>query len=164
MTKADEKRKSWWKLATVGALFCLGGVTSCEPTPEAVEPALKSPKSQDKTVGEFGYVIFLTEKQVAELDIRTSEVERGKHEKGVMVTLIPFRALRDGEVILKHFDVPHVFVRHSVKVGKRHGTMGEIENSLFPGDEVVVNAVDKLFAMSPGPEPKMKEALHAPHP
>jgi membrane fusion protein, heavy metal efflux system len=82
------------------------------------------------------------------------------------VMTIP-RAALQGEpskrfVYVKHFDLPHAFIKTPVQVGEMNDRFVEIVSGLFPADEVVTRGAYSL-SFAGGGSVSLKEALDAAH-
>lgn len=65
-------------------------------------------------------------------------------------------------VYVKHFDLPNAFVKTPVVVGETGGGWAEIQQGLFPGDEVVIRG-SYMLGFAGGGGMSLKEALDAAH-
>lgn len=77
------------------------------------------------------------------------------------------RAALQGEpskrfVYVKHFDLPHAFIKTPVQVGEMNDRYVEIISGLFPADEVVTRGAYSL-SFAGGGSVSLKEALDAAH-
>lgn len=83
------------------------------------------------------------------------------------VLAVPLNALQGDParriVYVKDFDLPHAFIRSPVVVGATNDQYAEIEQGVFPGDEVVVGGSYMLSSAGPGSGMSLKEALDAAH-
>jgi membrane fusion protein, heavy metal efflux system len=82
------------------------------------------------------------------------------------VMAIPRTALQ-GEaskrfVYVKHFDLPHAFIKTPVQIGEMNDRFVEIISGLFPADEVVTRGAYSL-SFAGGGSVSLKEALDAAH-
>lgn len=66
-------------------------------------------------------------------------------------------------VYVKHFDIPHAFVKTNVQVGEMNDRYVEIVNGLFPADEVVTKGAYSLSFAGGSSGISLKEALDAAH-
>jgi hypothetical protein len=65
-------------------------------------------------------------------------------------------------VFVKHFDLPHSFVKAPVEVGESNDRAVEILNGIFPADEVVTRGAYPLSFAGAG-NISLKEAMDAAH-
>ncbi len=65
-------------------------------------------------------------------------------------------------VYVKHFDLPHAFVKTKVRVGEMNDRFAEITGGLFPADEVVTRGAYSL-SFAGASSISLKEALDAAH-
>jgi membrane fusion protein, heavy metal efflux system len=65
-------------------------------------------------------------------------------------------------VYVKHFDLPHAFIKTPVQVGEMNDRFVEITGGLFPADEIVIRGAYSL-SFAGGGSVSLKEALDAAH-
>jgi hypothetical protein len=66
-------------------------------------------------------------------------------------------------VYVKHFDLPHAFIKTPVQVGAMNDRFVEIVGGLFPADDVVTRGAYSLSFAGGGGGVSLKEALDAAH-